>query len=390
MNITSGTGFTVGRYHAVSEASGVLTLDRAVGTVGSTGGNGTLGGAMASPGACAGAMVGQNTVHWKSGTYTVTTTSSNVSNGIVISPAGAQGNLTTWIGYGTTREDGGAKPKLAADGVITGSVFLFDVNINLLHRVDNIHIDCNSRTSIQGFTSSNRNIISNLKVENCIGTNGINGFGIFTNIEIIACTGTQSGNFTGATVVGLYVDASSNVLLLDSSSLVFFVIDNATGVGITFKANDVNITLVNGVIYSPVGDGVFFNAVRSSLILNVLVEDAGGFSFNGSADTNNVLLKNCGSRNPTTDHTNNVSLGDGGLLEATADFFTDPDNDDFSLNNTAGGGASARAAGFPGVYPGASTTGFLDMGAAQHQDPAVSVTSKGIQRPVFSDSYSEF
>ena len=46
INITSGTGFTTGRYEIVSVSSGVATLDRAVGTVGSTGGNGVLGGAM--------------------------------------------------------------------------------------------------------------------------------------------------------------------------------------------------------------------------------------------------------------------------------------------------------------------------------------------------------
>jgi len=44
INITSGTGFTVQRIQIISEAAGVATCDKAVGTTSSTGGNGKLGG----------------------------------------------------------------------------------------------------------------------------------------------------------------------------------------------------------------------------------------------------------------------------------------------------------------------------------------------------------
>jgi hypothetical protein len=41
----------------------------------------------------------------------------------------------------------------------------------------------------------------------------------------------------------------------------------------------------------------------------------------------------------------------------------------FGLNNTVGAGAACRAVGVPAAWPGNSgTTGFLDMGAVQHQD----------------------
>src|SRR3990167_6148561 len=45
INITSGTGFTVGYYQVVSVSVVNATMDRSVGTGGSTGGNGILGGA---------------------------------------------------------------------------------------------------------------------------------------------------------------------------------------------------------------------------------------------------------------------------------------------------------------------------------------------------------
>ena len=52
----------------------------------------------------------------------------------------------------------------------------------------------------------------------------------------------------------------------------------------------------------------------------------------------------------------------------SADPFTDAANDDFSLNNTAGGGAACRAAAFPGAFRGSATTAYKDGGAVQHQD----------------------
>jgi hypothetical protein len=56
-----------------------------------------------------------------------------------------------------------------------------------------------------------------------------------------------------------------------------------------------------------------------------------------------------------------------GDVDLTADPFTNAAGGDFSLNNTAGGGALLRATGYPGVFPGGTTTGYLDIGAAQHQ-----------------------
>jgi hypothetical protein len=69
----------------------------------------------------------------------------------------------------------------------------------------------------------------------------------------------------------------------------------------------------------------------------------------------------------TSGYQNNYAAGIG-LVTLTADPFTNSGSGGFSLNNTSGGGALVRAAGFPGAYPGATTTGYLDGGAVQHQD----------------------
>ena len=52
----------------------------------------------------------------------------------------------------------------------------------------------------------------------------------------------------------------------------------------------------------------------------------------------------------------------------TASPFTNPGSGIFTLNNTSGGGAALKAAGFPGVTP--MGTGYLDIGALQSQAAA--------------------
>lgn len=69
----------------------------------------------------------------------------------------------------------------------------------------------------------------------------------------------------------------------------------------------------------------------------------------------------------TTSKFNNFFSGENELT-LTADPFTDGDNGDFSMNNTAGGGAVVRAAGYPTVFPGGVTLNYKDLGAVQHQD----------------------
>jgi hypothetical protein len=63
----------------------------------------------------------------------------------------------------------------------------------------------------------------------------------------------------------------------------------------------------------------------------------------------------------TATHLENV-----GFLTGSATFFTNAAAGDFSLNNTAGGGALLRGTGYPGVFPLGLTTGHTDIGAAPH------------------------
>ena len=64
---------------------------------------------------------------------------------------------------------------------------------------------------------------------------------------------------------------------------------------------------------------------------------------------------------------NNFANGVG-LVTLSADPFVNAGSGNFGLNAISGGGALVRAAGYPGTYPGGTTTGYADGGAVQHQD----------------------
>jgi hypothetical protein len=106
--------------------------------------------------------------------------------------------------------------------------------------------------------------------------------------------------------------------------------------------------------------------------MNCIAETNAGYGIKnpGNGDVT-VLLHNATYNNTS----GGISAGTGksnlniGAVTGSGSFFTDAPNQDFSLNNTAGAGAVARAAGFPGALA-VGGTGYLDIGALQHADPA--------------------
>jgi hypothetical protein len=103
-------------------------------------------------------------------------------------------------------------------------------------------------------------------------------------------------------------------------------------------------------------------------MINCIAESNGAFGFNGTSL--GTTLSYCASYNNTSGRSTGTLASDFAGVTGTSSFFTNAAGGDFSLNATAGGGAAARAAGYPGVFPADLTTGYLDIGAAQHADPA--------------------
>ncbi len=106
------------------------------------------------------------------------------------------------------------------------------------------------------------------------------------------------------------------------------------------------LALENNIFWSNGGYGV-------NVVLNVLAGQTIPFNRNNAYGSN------------TSGPRNNLAAGSGDVT-LTADPCVNAAGGNFALNNTAGGGAACRAAGFPGVA--VIGTGYTDIGALQHQD----------------------
>lgn len=111
VHIVSGTGWTAGRYSAVAfrPASGYLELDRTAGA-GAVSGTCYLGGSLASPGVATGYGTSRNGIFIKSGTYTISSTASAVSNSILMILSNINTSFT--VGYYQKRFDKPTKEQL--------------------------------------------------------------------------------------------------------------------------------------------------------------------------------------------------------------------------------------------------------------------------------------
>jgi len=103
------------------------------------------------------------------------------------------------------------------------------------------------------------------------------------------------------------------------------------------------LSLKNNIFYGCAGTGVNLSSPT------VYVDPTDIFNRNNAYGSNGTDRTNLGAG------TNDVAL--------TANPFVSSTN--LALNNTAGGGAALKRVGFPGVFPGALTTGYLDIGAVQ-------------------------
>jgi hypothetical protein len=107
------------------------------------------------------------------------------------------------------------------------------------------------------------------------------------------------------------------------------------------------------------------------LVENSVLAGNGAFGVNNAGTTNVVRLSSNAYYSNTSGQTNGVK-DETGAITCTVQPMNDPANGDFSLNNTAGGGALCRNLGRGKYTQNAgsftkTTTGFPDVGV-QHQD----------------------
>ncbi len=362
VNIASGAGCTVQRAQVVSVAGSTATFDKSLGTAASVCA-GNYGGGLASIQAAVSLAASLNSVHIKSGTYTVTAFVT-VGSGIWLH----------FIGYGTTHNDGGTRPLITTS---TNSVNLFEIPASTNANFTNIRFTNTAGTRFAAITLTGG--VSLLMVNNCI-FDGM-GNGVYAplsdrpiyiiNSEVKNSTGGALYSFGGSfTLYGSYIhDNTAYGVRSDATSALFvtmqitrsIITGNTDGV---VASTDASIIVDESVIANNSGDGLDLTAPRTVVINNSIIYSNNGYGINASAAPFQLSQYNNGFGDNTSGNRNNVAISTSDIA-ITADPFTNSAAGNYGLNSTAGGGAVLKATGFPGAFPGGTTTGFLDVGAVQ-------------------------
>lgn len=372
LNITAGTGFTVQRVQIISVAAGIATCDKSLGTLSSINGVANLGGCLATATRAAALVVAGNKVWFKAtATYTQSTT-------VTFSTSGSSGLPVILEGYTTTRGDGGmATIQLTASSIIGFSV------TGSQYRVLNFIFDGNSQTTSRGVSmDGNTSLIKNCKAMNCTAS----GFRLQTatveaqNCWATACTSAPFQTVAAVTLIDCAATANSAAafqLTTNRAVCIRCIAANNTGASSDGFQNSATLgaILINCVSYNNGRDGfrcTTSNGMDGASIRNCIFVSNAGYGINSATtafvgassldlDYNAFYNNTSGARNQVPTGAHDVAL--------SGDPFTNGASADFSLDNTASEGAACRAAGFPGALQ-AGGTGYLDIGALQHADPA--------------------
>lgn len=367
--VAGGTGsVTAGWYEITARGSATsITVDRSTGLTAGTGVTLKIGGAILSPGIVAANIAAGNTVYVKSGTYNCSS-SSNVASGRV-SPA----VQSRWVGYVTTRGDAalwGTMPSLKAT---SNSMTIFAPSANDVS-VENIEFDGDkaNRTSVAGCnpTSTFRIRAINSRVKNCNNR----GFGSAGVWSMWFCEANNCATFEGITITGM----ATGCIVRDSTRGF-----SAAGAGTIFNfCATINITEdgfrrvfalnCNSCITVLSGGNGFDLDTAGSIVVNSIAYGTTGVGFYTSTAQNDVIVYNSagGANTGGNFHSTDIPTANKpGFVTLTADPFVAKASLNFALNTAAGGGAALRGLGI-GTFPGSATTGYPDVGAVQHADPA--------------------
>jgi len=360
LQITGGTA-VAGWYQIVSRSGQQWTMDRVVGSAGQTC-VGAMGGALASPGKNGAVVISGNIVFIKAGTYSITSASANVSNGCLNSTSSV-----AWVGYSTTRtiSNTDTKPVLqlnVASATLVTMGFMAGIFIN-------IDCDGNSQTSsklaqagnfyrckIHGFNSASVSTIRAVFCEitansaSIFGTAGASGSNAFA-CEIYANTTTQcqSGYWNDCLIYGNTGGSTDGIDL--------------TGGGVAENCIMYNNGRSGGRQSSAVPQA-------SAHWINCHAEANAAYGFNFSGAAAGTITFNCSTYGNASGGVNAPSLNPSliGAIALSGSAFVNAASGNFALNNTAGAGASLRAAGLPALFSLGLTASYPDIGAAQHQD----------------------
>lgn len=364
--VTSGTNFNVGRYVVQSVSSGTATLRGLANITTGAGvsGVGGLGGALASPGRMSAiitavAAANSSSAFIAGGTYTVTTASTNVDAGCMALPSG-DGHI---VGYTSVR----TLVNFDTQPIIKLNAGLSSASINTSGRqiFGNIEFDGNAQATSKLISAGQCGLVA-CTIKNFTGA--VTTYA--TSCVKCYATGCSGQAFQGP-CFGCVATANTASPFVNGPCA--FCVSYAN-TGASTDGFDVLTQggAFNCVAYGNGRDGFKNTTAFANPFVNCIAEANSGYAFgtNAGFGGQSSTYSTCATYNNTS------GVFRGGTVEGiqlspvtgSASFFTNAPGGDFSLNNTAGAGALLRAAGFPGLMPGGLTTGYLDIGVAQHAD----------------------
>lgn len=378
--ITSGTNFTAGRWTIASvNVSNVATV-RGTGNITSGAGSsgvGALGGALASAGKAGAHMTVDGNMLWiASGSYNITSASTNIAGGCL--SIGGSGSFHYAIeGYGTVRGDLGTRPVLTASGAIS-TFTMMSVNgtsNSTASRVANLEFDCASKTASSGLLHAGTSY--NIKVSNATANAIIGGSSVAATCiycEVANCTSANPA-ITDCACIFCYVhDCQGIGIQINQATQFAFccIVDTLTTSNRNgFQLGSGGATCINCVVYNVTGAGYAISAGTSRWqLINCVAISCGTYAYDegssASATISAGILIFCAAYNSTTADTRLApETMNKGFITLLGDPFTNSAGGDFSLNNTAGAGALLRNLAFPSTFPAALTANYLSVGAAQ-------------------------
>ena len=368
--ISGGTNFTTGWYRIVTYTdTNNVVLDRTAcdGVGNATEGSSVVGGALASPGSAAKLMndnaIAGHKVHQEAGDYLLTTTSANVSGGVVALNANMAGKLCFWCGYNTTREDWGVPPKINCNG--QSGITVFDLDGGWLNNqhICNIEIDGDGQDVIAvAGDNTSYDYATGILADNCD-----NASSVFYKLSPCMCRASNcAGTGFRDCAMPTYCWSVKNGIGFNAAlGASHCTASENTGNGFT---GCLRYVYSNLTAYGNGGDG--FSASGGGTYVNNISAKNGIYGYDMAADS---VLINCGDYDNTsgridgTDYAADIlpfTITDGDPFILTDQ--VDPLDDDFRPNAMALRGALLRAAGI-GVRGQSSSH---DVGALQHTDPS--------------------
>lgn len=367
--VTGGTNFTQGRYILASVAAGVGTFQGAAnlhtGAGTDSDGTGGLGGGLISPALVAANLISGHTFFIKSGTYSITSASTNVANGCF---AGAD-KVYFAIGYNTVRTaaNTGTAPiwqvNVASATILTGS---YGTWLNVV-------FDGNTQTSARWYSSAGCLFVGCTAKNFTLVSSG-------TGATCVSCLFTGNSVCAPQTALCVFCEATANTATPFTGHSLFCLSYDNTGAstdGFSLPNNSMTLGC------SAVGNGRagYLLAGHAQIVMNAHAEANTGPGFRNGAAGNIPMLIRDGSYNNSarSDFTPGPARWgiDLAAITLSGSAFTNVAGDDYSLNATASAGAALRSAAYVSyltgpsqTFPAGLTASKEDVGAARHADPA--------------------